>query len=199
MGYDERVKENSSAYTIGLIMQPARTALRMLVVMIVLLGLIYPLFMTFIAQITMPKQAGGSLIRQGNKVIGSELIAQNFKGEAYFWPRPSAVDFDPIRPAGGSNLGPTSRKLKEAVEDRIKKFDSLPPAELVYASGSGLDPHISLDTAYYQTGRVAKMRSITDAQLRNLIDPLAQGLETKYVNVLLLNLALDQQFPIKPQ
>lgn len=175
--------------------QHARAALKMLAVMTVILGFIYPLLITLIAQVAMPKQAGGSLIKREDKVIGSELIAQNFKGNSYFWPRPSAVDFDPMKPAGGSNLGPTSQKLKDIVEERIKKFDLHPPAELIYASGSGLDPHISLQTAYYQAERVAKSRSITVIQLRTLIDSLAEGLEAKYVNVLLLNLSLDQQFP----
>jgi K+-transporting ATPase ATPase C chain len=146
----------------------------------------------------MPKQAGGSLVKIGDQVRGSELIAQNFKGESYFWPRPSAVDFDPIKPAGGSNLGPTSQKLKATVEEKVKMLGSHPPAELVYASGSGLDPHISLETAYFQMERIAKVRSITDqGQLQALIDSLAEGFKNKYVNVLMLNHALDQQFPLK--
>ena len=109
-------------------MHPARIALKMLIVMILLLGLIYPLFITLISQITMSKQAGGSLIRFEDKILGSELIAQNFKGEAYFHPRPSAVNFDPMKPAGGSNLGPTSQKLKELVEARVQTLGSHPPA-----------------------------------------------------------------------
>ena len=100
---------------------PARIAFKMLVAMILLTGLIYPLLLMLIAQVTMPRQAEGSFIRVKDKVIGSELIGQNFKGEAYFWPRPSAVDFDPLKPAGGSNLGPTSQKLKEAVEEKVQK------------------------------------------------------------------------------
>lgn len=178
-------------------MHQAHTALRMLISMIVLTGLIYPLLMTLIAKVIMPKQANGSLIHVDNKIIGSELIAQNFKGQAYFWPRPSAVDFDPMKPAGGSNLGPTSQKLKEIVEERIKRLGLHPPAELVYASGSGLDPHISLQTAYYQIERVLKARSIAHPeQLHSLIDSLAEGFQKNYVNVLLLNQALDQQHPL---
>jgi K+-transporting ATPase ATPase C chain len=177
-------------------MHIVRTALKMLFSMIVLTGLIYPLLLTFIAQFTMPRRAGGSLIWQGDRIIGSRLIAQNFKGEAYFWPRPSAVHFDPIQPAGGSNLGPTSQKLKEAVEERTKAWGSHPPAELVYTSASGLDPHISLEAAYFQLDRVAKARGISDKdQLRSLIDSLAEGFGKKYVNVLLLNQKLDQRFP----
>lgn len=179
-------------------MHLVRTALKMLATMIVLTGLIYPLLITLISQVAMLKQAGGSLILIGDKIVGSELIAQNFKGSIYFHPRPSAVDFNPIKPAGGSNLGPTSKKLKETVEEKINMLGSHPPAELVYASGSGLDPHISLETAYYQIERIAKARSITDpAQLHFLIESLQEGFKNKYVNVLLLNQALDQQFPQK--
>src|ERR1700742_3829477 len=115
-------------------MHPARTALKMLATIILLTGLIYPLCITLISQIVMTKQAGGSLMRIKDKIIGSELIAQNFKSNAYFWPRPSAIDFDPIKPSGGSNLGPTSKKLKDAVEEKIKTLGSHPPAELVYRS-----------------------------------------------------------------
>jgi K+-transporting ATPase ATPase C chain len=181
-----------------MMMHPARTALKMLAIMIILTGLIYPLLITLISQVAMPQQANGSLIRMGDKIVGSELIAQNFKGDAYFWPRPSAIDFDPIKPSGGSNLGPTSKKLKEAVEEKIKMLGSHLPAELVYASGSGLDPHINLETAYYQLERVAKARSIADqAQLRSLIESLQEGFKNQYINVLILNQSLDQQFPLK--
>lgn len=179
-------------------MHSARTALKMFATMTILTGLIYPLLITLIAQFTMPKQAGGSIVYSGDKIIGSELIAQSFKGNAYFWPRPSAVDFDPLKPAGGSNLGPTSQKLKEMVQKRVEALGSNPPPELVYTSGSGIDPHINIETAYYQMERVAKSRSIQDvAQVKSLIDSLAEGIKKNYVNVLLLNQALDQQFPIK--
>jgi K+-transporting ATPase ATPase C chain len=179
-------------------MDVLRTALKMLLTMILLTGILYPLLITFIAQMTMPKQAGGSLIMIGDRKIGSELIAQNFKGEVYFWPRPSAVDFDPVKPAGGSNLGPTSQKLKELVAEKLKQLGSNAPSELVYSSGSGLDPHISLETAYFQLDRVAKARSIADqTKVRSLIDSLAEGFSRRYVNVLILNKTLDQQFPLK--
>jgi potassium-transporting ATPase KdpC subunit len=181
-------------------MHSARIALKMLITMIVLTSLLYPLLITLIAQLAINQRANGSLVRIREKVIGSELIAQNFKGEAYFWPRPSAVDFDPIKPAGGSNLGPTSQKLKERVEEKEKVLGLNPPSELVYSSGSGLDPHISLETADFQLDRIAKARSIADAdrsQLRSLIRSQAQGFKAKYVNVLLLNIILDQKFPLK--
>lgn len=179
-------------------MQQLRISLKMLCLMIVLTGLIYPLFATLVFSITMSKKAGGSLILSENRVIGSKLIAQKFIGEAYFWPRPSAVDYNPAKPAGGSNLGPSSKKLKEQVEERIKTLGPKVPAELAYASGSGLDPHISLPAAYFQVERIANKRTVADqAQLRALIDSLAEGLGDQYVNVLLLNNALDQQFPVK--
>ena len=171
----------------------ARIALKLFVTMLLLLGVIYPLLFTFIAQLTMAKEAGGSLIAQGEKVIGSELIGQRFKGEGYFWLRPSAVDFDPLKPAGGSNLSPSSLELKKVVQERMAKLGDHPPAELVYASGSGLDPHISLESAYYQVERVAKKRSLTNEQVQTMIHSLSEGFEHKYINVLKLNLFLDQQ------
>src|ERR1700722_1336388 len=125
----------------GNMMKPFRTAIKMFAMMTLLLGVAYPIVINLIAQLTMPKRAGGSLIYAGEKVIGSQLLAQNFKDETYFHPRPSAIDFDPMKPSGGSNLGPTSQKLKEAVEARAKKLGPNPPAQLVYASGSGIDPH----------------------------------------------------------
>lgn len=174
-----------------------RTALKMLMVMTLLTGLIYPLVITWIANMTMLQKAGGSLLYVNNKAIGSKLIAQNFEGAAYFWPRPSAVDFDPIK-SGGSNLGPTSKKLKEIVEKRGNRLGSNPPMELLYASGSGLDPHISLGTAYFQFDRIAKARSIANLNhLQTLVDSLGEGFEKKYVNVLILNQSLDKLFPLK--
>ncbi len=173
-------------------------ALKMLMSMVIFTGFIYPFFILLISQTIMPKQAGGSFVYQGNKIIGSKLIAQNFKGQNYFWPRPSSIDFNPIKPSGGSNLGPTSQKLKEIVEVRERKLGVYPPSELIYSSGSGLDPHISLKTAYYQIERVAQARSIQDHhQLRSMIDSLAEGFNQKYVNVLWLNQTLDQQFPMQ--
>lgn len=178
-------------------MNAFKTAIKIFIFMTVLTGVIYPLFITGIAQLTMAKLANGSLIQKGDKVVGSVLIAQDMTEDRYFWARPSAVDFDPIKPSGGSNLGPTSQKLKETVEERKKKFGEDAPTELLYASGSGLDPHISLETAYFQIPRVAKARSINENQLKNLIHELSEGnqfgfLGTRYVNVLLLNQALDE-------
>lgn len=175
----------------------ARPALKLFLFMTILTGLVYPLLITLIVQVAIPFQANGSLIRQGDRVVGSKLIAQNFQKEAYFWPRPSAIDYDPLKPSGGSNYGPTSKKLKEVIVERMKRYPgavpSAIPSELLYASGSGLDPHISVKTAYYQADRVARARSLQNpAKLKELIDSLAEGFGKQYVNVLLLNQALDR-------
>lgn len=179
-------------------MNDFKPAIKMFILMTILIGLIYPFFITLIAQFILPKQANGSLIKQGERVVGSVLIAQNTTDHRYFWPRPSAIDYDPIKPSGGSNLGPTSQKLKEAVAERKQKVGEQAPSELLYASGSGLDPHISLETAYFQASRVAKARAINEKILQNLIDSLAEGdqlgfLGPRYVNVLQLNLAVDKK------
>lgn len=180
----------------------------MFIAMTVLTGLLYPALITVAAQLTMPHQANGSLIKKKDKIIGSALIAQAFASERYFWPRPSAVDYNATS-SGGSNLGPTSKKLKDEIEERTKKIQASSdgksasiPSELVYASGSGLDPHISIPAAYFQAERVAKARSIDLKKIKSLINSLAEGeqwgvIGPQYVNVLLLNLALDEQYPLK--
>lgn len=179
-------------------MNQFKTAVKIFLFMTVLTGVIYPLFITLVAQFTMPNLSNGSLVQKGGQPIGSLLIAQNTTDERYFWPRPSAIDYDPIKPSGGSNLGPTSQKLKDAVEERKKKVGNKAPSELLYASGSGLDPHVSLETAYFQIPRVAKARSIQESELKKTIDSIAEGkqlgfLGPRYVNVLLLNQALDDR------
>lgn len=179
-------------------MNQFKTAVKIFLFMTVLTGVIYPLFITLVAQFTMPNLSNGSLVRKANQIIGSVLIAQNSTGERYFWPRPSAIDYDPIKPSGGSNLGPISKKLKDAVEERKKKIGNEAPSELLYASGSGLDPHISLETAYFQMPRIAKARSIQESELKKMIESMAEGkqlgfLGPRYVNVLLLNQALDDR------
>lgn len=192
-------------------MQQMKTALKMLFVMIALTGLIYPLLVTLIAQLAMPKQANGSLLLNGDRVVGSELIAQRFQQPLYFWPRPSAIDYDPLHPSGGSNLGPTSQKLRDEVRERAQQLsfssehEESIPAELVYTSGSGLDPHISLEAAYFQMPRIAQARGLNienQKRLESLIERLAEGqqlhfLGSSYVNVLLLNQALDQEFGVR--
>ncbi len=192
-------------------MNPMRSAFKMFVIVVILTGLIYPLLVTMIAQFIWPKQANGNLVTIGKQSVGSALIAQNFKSEVYFWPRPSAIAYDPLKPSGGSNLGPTSKILKEMVEKRAHEIEKahsrssqgIPP-ELVYASGSGLDPHISLKAAYYQMERIVKARTLTlsdQEKLKKLVESKIEGrqlgfLGSKYVNVLLLNQSLDQQFPL---
>lgn len=179
-------------------MSQFKTAIKIFLLMTVLTGVIYPLFITFVAQFTMPNLSNGSLVQKGDQPVGSLLIAQNTTGDRYFWPRPSAIDYDPMKPSGGSNLGPISQKLKDTVEERKHKVGNDAPSELLYASGSGLDPHISLETAYFQIPRVAKARSIEESELKKTIDSLAEGkqlgfLGPRYVNVLLINQVLDDR------
>lgn len=180
----------------------------------ILLGLIYPLLMTAIAQIIFPAKANGSLIVQENKVIGSELIGQKFDSVAYFSSRPSATDYNPM-PSGGSNLGPTSAKLQQQVTDRkaqFLEFNQLSesenvPSEMLLASASGLDPHISPKAAMLQIDRIAKARQFNESQkqkLVQLVKNLSEGpqffiLGEKRVNVLLLNLELDKMGEKNPQ
>ncbi len=179
--------------------------------MTILLGVVYPLVMTGISQVLFPHQANGSLILSGDKVIGSELIGQNFAKPEYFQPRPSAAGNDGYDPtaSGGSNYGPTNQKLVDRVKASIDKFRKENPdytgplpADLVTASASGLDPHLSPDSAKAQAARVAKARGVTVEQMNQLIAQFTEGPDLGFlgeprVNVLKLNLAMDQQFPRK--
>ena len=180
-----------------------RPALLILLIFILFTGIIYPLAITGMAQMIFPFQANGSLVMVDNEVVGSVLIGQAFNAPQYFWPRPSAVGYNPL-PSSGSNLGPTSRVLSEQIQQReqeLRSLYNLPadanlPADLLYASGSGLDPHISPAAARLQIGRVAQARGLTEEQLAALvvqfIEPAQFGvLGEPRVNVLLLNLALD--------
>jgi len=181
-------------------------ALRMLVVLTALTGLVYPLVMTGIAQIAFPKAANGSLIVINGKNLGSTLIGQPFDDPKYFWSRPSATSPQPYNGAssGASNQGARNPALADAVKDRIKALrDADPdnkapvPVDLVTASGSGLDPHISVAAAEYQIGRVAKARSLPEQQVRSLVSENTEArtfgiLGEPRVNVLALNLALDR-------
>jgi K+-transporting ATPase ATPase C chain len=175
-------------------------AIRMLLVLTVITGVAYPLLVTGIAQVAFNDKANGSLIVQKDKVVGSRLIGQPFSDPKYFWSRPSATSPMPYNGAAssGSNQGPTNPALKEAVEARIKALGGPAPvpADLVTASGSGLDPHISPAAAEYQVARVAKARNVAEDRVRQLVTQHTQGrqlgvLGEPVVNVLELNLALD--------
>lgn len=166
-----------------------------------LLGLAYPAALTGLAQVLFPAQANGSLIRQGDRVIGSRLIGQVFASPAYFHGRPSAAGagYDAAA-SSGSNLGPTSRALAERIAGDVaaaRSESALPvPADLVTASASGLDPHVTPQAALHQVARVAAVRGVPEARLRDLIaqrteTPLLGFLGERRVNVLALNLALD--------
>lgn len=179
--------------------------IRMFLWMTFLTGIIYPLLITTVAQLTMKQRADGDFLVEKGKVIGSKLIAQKFESDQYFWGRPSAVDYNPL-PSGASNLGPTSLALKTLVEERQNKIlkshqvdkGEIPP-ELLFASGSGLDPHIHVSTAYFQMERVARSRGVQIKDVKDLIDKMLIKKKLGFlgencVNVLLLNRALDEQF-----
>jgi K+-transporting ATPase ATPase C chain len=173
----------------------------------ILTGIIYPLFITGIAQLIFPVKANGSLIVKDNKIVGSELIGQPFDSTIFFSPRPSAVSYNPL-PSGGSNYGLTNKKLKDQVNERKKQFiafnqlDSLTaiPSEMVFASASGLDPHISPQAAVLQANRVARARNFTSDQKQQMMKCINDLTETpqfrvlgqERVNVLLLNLEISK-------
>ncbi|MFO1399083.1 MAG: potassium-transporting ATPase subunit KdpC [Burkholderiales bacterium] len=182
------------------------SSLRMLLVLTVVTGVAYPLLVTGIAQVAFPAQANGSLVRNGDQVAGSALIGQPFADPRYFWGRPSATSPQPYNGAAssGSNLGARNPALADAVAGRVKALReadpeaTLPvPADLVTASASGLDPHISVAAAQYQVRRVAKARGLSPDDVRALVarhvEPPDLGiLGEPRVNVLRLNLDLDR-------
>jgi len=181
------------------------SVLATLALMVILCG-IYPLVVWGIAQVAFPSQANGSLVESQGKIVGSGLLAQSFSDAKYFHPRPSAagdIGYDGAS-SGGSNLGPLSQRLTDQVKGRVEKYrteNNLPaatlvPADAVTASGSGLDPHISLPNAEIQAPRVAQVRKLSSDKVKRLIQDFTEGpdlglLGEPGVNVLRLNLALD--------
>jgi potassium-transporting ATPase KdpC subunit len=190
-----------------------RPAFFMLLIFTVITGVIYPLAVTGIAQVVFPHQANGSLIVIDGKTYGSELIGQQFDDPKYFWGRPSATgtfpynafNADNLTGSSGSNYGPLNPALMEMVQARVDALKAADPdasrtapipVDLVTASGSGLDPHISMAAALYQVSRVAQARGLSDEEVRNLVNQYREGRQFGFlgeprVNVLELNLALD--------
>jgi potassium-transporting ATPase KdpC subunit len=195
-------------------LKEVRPAIIMIVLLTIVTGLVYPLAMTGIAQVLFPRQANGSLVVKDGKVLGSELIGQNFADARYFHGRPSATsDTDPndatktvpapynAANSSGSNAGPTSKALIERIQGDVEKLkaenpNAPVPVDLVTTSGSGLDPHITPAAAYFQVPRVAKARGLPEARVQELVTQNIEGrflgvLGERRVNVLQLNMALD--------
>jgi K+-transporting ATPase ATPase C chain len=184
-----------------------RPALILLIVLTVVTGVVYPVIVTVIAQVVFPHQANGSLIVKDGKVVGSTLIGQPFDDPKYFWGRPSATSPFAYNAASssGSNLSPTNPALVKSVQERVDALRAADPGntapvpvDLVTASGSGLDPHISPAAALYQVNRVAKARKLEPAVVRELVERHIEGRQLGFlgeprVNVLALNLALDRK------
>jgi K+-transporting ATPase ATPase C chain len=175
----------------------------------VVAGIAYPLVITLIAQVVFKDQANGSLVTRDGKIVGSALLAQQFQGTNYFWPRPSACTYGSsasgLVASSGSNLGPTSGTLQTNVNNNLAAFisgNNLPtntvvPPDMVFASASGLDPHISPEAARLQIARVAASRAASEEKIRALVDKFTEPPQWGFlgqarVNVLLLNVALDE-------
>lgn len=188
-------------------MSLARPAIMLLLIFTLITGVLYPAAITGIARVVFPSQAAGSLLRDGDEVVGSILIGQAFDDARYFWGRPSATSPVPYNAAAssGSNQGPLNPALRDAVAARIAALraadpsnDASIPVDLVTASASGLDPHISPAAAYYPVPRVARARGLSVLRVRSLVDASVQdrtfgAIGEPRVNVLRLNLALDHE------
>ena len=185
------------------IAEEAKPAIMLFLVFSLLTGLVYPLFITGVVQIAMPDKASGSLIVVNGTVVGSELIGQNFTDPGYFHGRPSAVDYA-ADGSGASNLGPSSTRLMELARQRVDNIraennlsqSASVPADLVLSSASGLDPHISAEGAMLQVPRVARIRGLSESEVKvlvyqNIEHALLAIVGQERVNVLRLNLALD--------
>lgn len=178
-----------------------RPALVSFAALTLITGVAYPTVVTAIARLAFAEQAEGSVIVRDGRAVGSTLIAQPFTGPKYFWPRPSAANYDGAAGAG-SNLGPSNPALADAVADRVRTLRTTGqvtgevPIDLVTASGSGLDPHVSVEAALVQVGRVARARAMSEADVRRAVEANVEGrtlgvLGEPRVNVLRLNLQLD--------
>jgi K+-transporting ATPase ATPase C chain len=187
-------------------MRLTRPALSLLIVMTVVVGVLYPLVVTLVAKVAFRSEADGSLVYRDGKLVGSTLIGQSFSDPAHFWGRPSATTPQPYnaQSSSGSNLGPLNPALLKQVEDNVKALRAADPGnrqpvpvDLVTASASGLDPHITPAAAHYQAARVARARKLPLGQVEALIvaheeSPTLGLLGERRVNVLELNLALDR-------
>jgi potassium-transporting ATPase KdpC subunit len=186
-------------------LKSARTAIITIALFTLITGVVYPLLVTGVAQVVFPEKANGSLLKKEGRVVGSELIGQPFSDPKYFWSRPSATSPFAYNAAAstGSNYGPLNPALLDGAKKRIQDLraaDTLNtqpiPVDLVTASGSGLDPHVSVAAALYQVKRVARSRNLAVEQVRSLVDQNTEGRQLGFlgeprVNVLKLNLALD--------
>jgi K+-transporting ATPase ATPase C chain len=183
-----------------------RRAIVTILMFTVITGLLYPLLVTGLAQVVFPGKANGSLLKKGGRVVGSALIGQPFSNPKYFWGRLSATSPFAYNAgaSSGSNYGPLNPALLDAVKKRVQDLRAADPqntqpipVDLVTASGSGLDPHISMAAAQYQVSRVARSRGMSEEQVRSLLDQYTEGRQFSFlgearVNVLELNLALDE-------
>ena len=188
-----------------MLIQQLRKSFIIMILMTVITGVLYPLAVTGIAQLIFPEKANGSLIRRDGKAVGSELIGQPFSEPKYFWSRLSATSPFAYNAGAstGSNLGPLNSALLDGVKKRIKELKAADPlntgpipVDLVTASGSGLDPHISVASAFYQLPRVARNRKVSEEQVRSILNQCTEDRQFGFlgearVNVLMLNLSLD--------